>query len=95
MNMGRAVIAQMRGDPDKSYDFQNRSLSQGMMNPGVLQSNYATMGWNDMPRFVERKARYEELVNRERVKFLAIACGPDGFTTWQPSPDTCANVDSI
>jgi TolB-like protein len=95
MNMGRAVIAQMRGDPDKSYDFLNRSLSQGMMNPGVLQSNYATMGWNDMPRFVERKARYEELVNRERVKFLAIACGPDGFTTWQPSPDTCANVDSI
>ena len=56
---------------------------------------YREFGWNDIPAYMERRQRHEAYRHSERRKFLAVACGDDGFAFWQPSAESCAEIDSI
>ena len=56
---------------------------------------YRLLGLDELPEYSSRKRRYEEYIRQERVKFLGIACGADGFSTWQPSTETCAEAETI
>ena len=50
---------------------------------------YDVMGWNAMPEFVALKRRHRQYMMSERDQLLDMACGPDGFDTWQPSDSEC------
>ena len=63
------------------------------MSPDDLDSPYRHLGWDEIPRFVALRERYEAYLATERLKFLAVACGDDGFESWQPLPETCAALD--
>ena len=55
---------------------------------------YEYMRWNDKPEFVELKERHREYMTGERDKLFKIACGPDGFESWQPSAEDCGRKAS-
>lgn len=95
MQLGLAMTSYLKGDTDEAFDHLNRSLSMGTTTPSFLNRTFVNLGWDEMPRFVAVKERYDEYIDRERQKFLVVACGPDGFSAWQPSPETCAEIDAI
>lgn len=91
----KAVFLFMRGETQASLDHLDMSRSRGMQMPHWLARNFDLLGWNDLPDFAERRRLIEDKARSERAKFLAVACGPDGFSSWQPSAETCAEVESI
>ena len=95
VHVSKAVFLFMRGETQASLDHLDMSRSRGMMMQHWLKRNFDMLGWNDLPEFAERQRLLEEVVRSERAKFLAVACGPDGFSSWQPSAETCAEVESI
>ena len=95
MQLGLASAAHMRGDTDKAYERLSRGLAMGTMLPANISQTFENMGWNDLPRFVELRDGYESYIATEKQKFLKVACGPDSFSSWQPSPETCTEIDSI
>ena len=95
MQMRLASMFYMKGETDNAFEHMSRALTMSTMVPIFLERTYEEMGWNELPQFVAAKERYEEYVVRERKKFLQVACGPDGFTTWRPSAEICTEVDSI
>ncbi len=95
LHYSKAVFLFMRGETQASLDHLDMSRSRGMMTPQWLARNFDMLGWNDLPDFAERLRKQEEYARSERAKFLAVACGPDGFSSWQPSAETCAEVESI
>ena len=90
---GKAVTTFMRGDVERSLQYMDVVYSRNGVNRWDLDETYREFGWNDIPAYTERRRRHEEYVQGERRKFLAVACGEDGFEFWQPSPETCAAVD--
>jgi hypothetical protein len=95
IHIGLATIAYMKGDTDLAFEHLERGMSLGVMTPGFLRRTFAAMDWDDLPRFAEIRDQHEIFIAEERAKFLRVACGPDGFSTWQPSDSTCAEVDTI
>ena len=95
VHFGKSAILHMKGDTDGAFDELDLALSKDTVPPAYLENTFDLMGWNELARFAERKSQYEEYIGRERQKFLIVACGPDGFPSWQPSPETCAEVDRI
>ncbi len=95
LQMRLASLSYMKGETDNAFEHMGRALTMSTMTPIFLERTYEGMGWNELPQFVAAKERYEEYVVRERKKFLEVACGPDGFTTWRPSAEICAEVDTI
>jgi TolB-like protein len=91
----KAVFLFIRGETQASLDHLDMSRSRGMQMPHWLARNFDLLGWNDLPDFAERRRLIEDKARSERAKFLAVACGPDGFSSWQPSAETCAEVESI
>jgi tetratricopeptide (TPR) repeat protein len=95
INVGKSSLEYLKGDEDSAYRYLEKALSIGLMLPSAITLTYETLGWNKLPKFEALRKEHEAYRRRERSKFLAVACGPDGFTSWQPSPETCAEIDSI
>ena len=95
MQMGLGVAAHMQGNTEEAYDRVRRGLTMGTMTPINLRRTFEAMGWDDLPRFEELRDEHEIYIAAEKIKFLKVACGPDGFVSWQPSPETCAEVEAI
>jgi len=92
LNLVQAVYATVRDESDRAYEYLDKSMSNGILIPAIVTRFYEFVGWNELPRFVARKALHDEYRVTERRKFLAVACGSDGFVSWQPSPETCAEI---
>ncbi len=95
IHLRKAEFLFMRGETQSSLDQLDIALARGMLPADVLQERYETLGWDELPAFAERRRAYEDFYRAERNRFLAVACGPDGFASWQPSAETCAEVESI
>jgi len=95
IHFGKALMLFMRGEIQTSLDHLDIAFSRGVISSSLLDRTYTRLGLSDMPPYVERRKAYEEYLRGERQKFLAVACGPDGFSTWQPSPAVCAEVEAI
>jgi len=78
-----------------AYRYLAKALSTGLMLPSEIEFTYRVLGWNDLPEFEALRKEHEAYRRRERSKFLMVACGSDGFKSWQPSPETCTEIDSI
>ena len=95
LRLAKASLLYMKGDVEGSLESLDVVLSRSGTTPWGLRNNYDTLGWDDLPEYIERKREYDRYLQEERGKFLAVACGPDGFSTWQPSPETCTDAGSI
>jgi TolB-like protein/Flp pilus assembly protein TadD len=95
LRLVKASILYMKGETEDSLEALDVALSRNGGGISSLRNNFEVFGWNDIPEYAERKRRYDQYLQDEKTKFLKVACGADGFTTWQPSPDTCAEIDSI
>ena len=95
INIGKASMEYLQGNTDSAYRYLEKGLSIGLLQPAVIDQLYTMLGWNDLPEFVALREAHEAYRQREKAEFLTVACGPDGFTSWQPSPDTCASLDAI
>ena len=93
--LSKAVFLFMRGETQASLDRLDLSISRGIELSLFVERTFDIMGWNDLPDFAERRRLLEEDGRSERTKFLAVACGPDGFSSWQPSAATCAETNTI
>lgn len=91
----RAFIEFLNENREKSLEDLDVVLSRSGFNIFNLRRDFESMGWNDLPAYRQRLDAYEAYIAAERRKFLLIACGPDGFTSWQPSPETCAETETI
>jgi len=91
----QAVSAFVHGDAESARELLGVMFSRGGINPSAMNNVYKTLGWDELPAFAALRKEHEALVAEERRTFLAIACGADGFSSWQPSPDTCAGAGSI
>ena len=92
---GKAVTTFMRGDIERSLGYMDLIYSRNGVNRWDLDGIHREFGWNDIPAFAERRQRHEEYVQAERQKFLGVACGDNGFSFWQPSPEVCAEFETI
>ena len=90
-----SVAHYLLGDRELSLENLEAALNRGKLNPSLTSNLYRQLDWSNDPDVLERRQRYDAYVDEERRKFLQVACGPDGFTSWQPSPDTCAEIESI
>ncbi len=95
LRLVKASILYMKGETEGALEALDVALSRNGGGASSLRDNFETFGWNEIPEFAERKRQHDQYLRDEKKKFLAVACGADGFTTWQPSPDTCAETDSI
>jgi TolB-like protein/lipoprotein NlpI len=94
-NYGKAAFEYMKGDVESAYRYLKKAMSIGLVQPSGVAYFYDVFGWNELPEFVALREDHETYRQREKVKFLKIACGPDGFSTWQPAPETCAEIEAI
>ena len=92
---GKAVTTFMNGETDRSLNYMDEIFSRNGVDRWTLDNTYSEFGWNEIPAYVERRQRHEKYVQGERHKFLTLACGDDGFSFWQPSADTCADIEAI
>jgi len=95
INFGKSIALFVRGDQERSLDYLDRALSQDVLRLAVLDAVFGQLGWKELPEYVERRREHIQYIEQERRKFLKVACGPDGFNFWQPSADTCTEVDTI
>ena len=89
-----AMSAYMKGEAERTLELMDIVFSRGTVSQANLDRSYKALGWDALPAFVERRSRHEAHVREERKAFLAVACGPDGFSSWQPSPGTCTQAES-
>ncbi len=94
-NYGKATFEYMKGDVESTYRYLQKAMSIGLVLPSGVAYSYDVFGWNELPEFVALREDHETYRQREKAKFLKIACGPDGFSTWQPAPETCAEIEAI
>lgn len=93
LRLVKASILYMKGETKSALEALDVALSRNGGGASSLRNNFEIFGWNDIPEYAERKRQHDRYLQDEKTKFLKVACGPDGFATWQPSPDAC--VDSI
>ena len=89
----KAIIVFMRGDTERSLEYLDTAFSRSVINSSNIDNAFELLGWDDMPEYAKRKKQHQDYVKQERQSFLAVACGPDGFSAWQPSPETCVEID--
>lgn len=89
----KAIMVFMRGDTERSLEYLDTAFSRRVINSSNINDVFELLGWDDMPEYAKRKKQHQDYVRQERHSFLAVACGPDGFSAWQPSPETCAEID--
>lgn len=89
LHLGKALFAQMHGLPDVAIEHLSKAATRSIMPVERLTYMYEMAGWNEMPEFAELRNTHREYMSAERDKLLNVACGPDGFEVWQPSPAAC------
>lgn len=89
LHLGKALLAQMHGLPDVAIEHLSKAATRSIMPVERLTYMYEMAGWNEMPEFAELRNTHREYMSAERDKLLNVACGPDGFEVWQPSPAAC------
>ena len=93
INLSKATIVYMKGDTDAAYQYLQKALSGELLGIAFLDQVFDWLGWNELPEFVGLRDAHEKRRADERVKFLMVACGSEGFSTWKPSPETCGEFD--
>ena len=88
----KAVAEYMRGNESAALD----NLRQGIMNKAPMSFEginhlaiFAALGWEDKPEFANLLAEWEAYNQTELRKIFSIACGKNGFDSWQPHSDNC------
>ncbi len=89
IHLVKALFEQMRGQPDVAMEHLSKAATRGVMPVEGLTRMYETAGWDEMPKFSDLRNTHREYISVERDKLLNVACGPDGFEAWQPSPTAC------
>ena len=85
----KAVFHTMRGDTNLALDHLEKAAFRSIMPIDRMAYFYKRMGWDQLPEFNALRERHRQYVAAEHDKLLAVACGPDGFQVWQPSPEEC------
>lgn len=88
----KAVFQFLRGNTDEALEALEFALSREVYRD--VSRIFERLGWNDMPRFVAVKEKYDSYRAEERSKLLTIACGEIGFNNWKPSEENCKKVES-
>ena len=89
LHLAKALFAQMRGQPDIAIEHLSKAATRSIMPVERLTYMYEITGWDEMPEFAELRNTHREYISAERDKLLNVACGPDGFESWKPSPTAC------
>jgi len=85
----KAIFHTIRGDTNLALDHVEKAAFRSILSTDRLALFYSRMGWDQLPEFAGLRERHRQYMTAERDKLLAIACGPDGFQAWQPSPEEC------
>jgi tetratricopeptide (TPR) repeat protein len=89
LHLPKALFAQMRGQTDIVMDHLSKAAARSIMPVERLTYMYEVAGWDEMPEFRDLRDTHREYISAERDKLLKVACGPDGFESWEPSPMAC------
>ena len=89
IHLGKALIVQLRDQSDVALEHLNKAATRSVMPVERLTYMYEIAGWDEMPEFAEVRNTHREYMSAEREKLLKVACGPNGFEVWQPSPADC------
>ena len=92
LHWAKAQTAFLRGELDEAKSHAERALAIGTISARDLAAPYRYLGWDGIAEFVALRDRYEAYLGAERLKLLTVACGEDGFQSWQPLPETCAQL---
>ncbi len=90
----RAVFLYLRGETDEALEALEFALSREAFNEFAITWDYELLGWNELPRFVAVRKKYDAYIAEERTKLLKVACGEIGFSNWKPLEDNCKAVES-
>lgn len=89
VHLGKALMRRTQGDLATAYDHMERAAFRSMVLVERMGFFIESMGLGDDPQFAALRDRHRAYMNGERDKLLATACGPDGFSAWQPSAEQC------
>jgi tetratricopeptide (TPR) repeat protein len=89
LHLAKAFIAQIHGQSEVAMEHLNKAATRSVMPVERLTYVYETAGWDEMPEFADIRITHRVYMSAERDKLLKVACGPDGFDVWQPSPTDC------
>ncbi len=89
VHLSKALMRHTQGDLATAYDHMERAAFRSIMLVERLGYFLEMMRLDDDPQFIALRERHRDYMNGERDKLLATACGPDGFSVWQPSADEC------
>ena len=97
MRWNDAIFLYMQGKTDEALEALEAlefMLSREVISYDVVAWDYDKLGWNEMPRFVAVRKKYEAYLAEERSKLLKVACGEIGFSNWKPLEENCQKEDS-
>ena len=89
LHRGKALILELRGESEAALGYLEKAFAQGFMSPENFAVFYDTAGFSGRPEFESLLKGHSDHIAAERAKLLEIACGPNGFEIWQPSPEDC------
>ena len=89
VRFGKAAIAVMRGKKAQAIENFEIGAFRGIIQTAQLDQFFSLLDVSDDPEFIDLSNRHRDYMAAQRNELLAIACGPDGFETWQPSDATC------
>jgi len=95
IHLGKAVIAQIHDQSEVAMEHLNKAATRSVMPVERLAYVYDIAGWDKMPEFADIRNTHRVYMSAERDKLLNVACGPDGFDVWQPSPETCGESPAL
>jgi len=95
IHLGKAVISQIQGQSEVAMEHLNKAATRSIMPVERLAYMYEIAGWDEMPEFADIRNTHRAYMFAERSKLLNVACGPDGFDVWQPSPETCGESPAL
>jgi TolB-like protein len=90
----KAVTLHMSGKSDEALEALEFALSREIYGYGNIMWDYEILGWNELPRFVAVKEKYDAYRAEERQKLLKVACGEIGFSLWKPLEENCRRAES-
>ena len=89
VHLSKALMRRTQGDLATAHDHMERAAFRSIVIVERFGYFIKTMGLDEEPQFVALQERHRDYMNGERDKLLAMACGPDGFSVWQPSAEEC------
>jgi TolB-like protein len=89
LHLSKALMAQIKDQPDIAMEHLEKAATRSLMPVERLTYMYETAGWDEMPEFADIRSNHREFMLSEGDKLREVACGPNGFDSWQPSPADC------